>query len=89
MDRSEQKPIQPVTVELLGSELPDSIVARLPERPAADARFIVTVESAQSDEEKFEALRRDIEEALADIEAGRVYDGEEVFAELKSRFPSK
>jgi predicted transcriptional regulator len=89
MDKSERKAIDPVVIELSGSELPDSIVARLPERPAADARFIVTVESAQSEEEQLAALRRDIEEGLADIEAGRVYDAEEVFAELKARYPSK
>ncbi len=72
MDKSEPKPIEPVTVELSGSELPERVVARLPERPAADARFIVTVESALSDEEKLAALKREIEEGLADIEAGRV-----------------
>ena len=32
--------------------------------------------------EKRAALLRDIDAGLADIEAGRVYDGEEVFAEL-------
>jgi predicted transcriptional regulator len=87
MDKSERKPIEPITIEWSGSELPEDIVARLPERPAADARFIVTVESAESEEEKLEWLRQAIQEGLDDIEAGRVYDAEEVFAELKSRFP--
>ena len=33
-------------------------------------------------QEKRTALLRDIDAGLEDIEAGRVYDGEEVFAEL-------
>ena len=89
MDKSERKPIEPITIELSGSELPDSIVARLPERPAADARFIVTVETALSDEEMLAALRRDIEDGLADADAGRLLDADEVFAKLKARYPLK
>jgi predicted transcriptional regulator len=89
MDKPERKRIEPIVVELSGAELPDRIVARLSERPTADARFIVTVETALSDEEELEALRQAIREGLEDIEAGRVYDGKEVFAELKARYPSK
>jgi predicted transcriptional regulator len=33
-------------------------------------------------QEKRAALLRDIDAGLADLEAGRVHDGEEVFAEL-------
>jgi predicted transcriptional regulator len=86
MDKTEHKTISPITVELLGSELPEQVLARLPEPPPADARFTVTVESAQSEEEKFEWLRQAIDEGLADLEAGRVYDGDEVFKSLKARF---
>lgn len=36
-------------------------------------------------EMKLEALRRDIQEGINDLEAGRVRDGEEVMAEFKAR----
>lgn len=89
MDKSERKPIEPIMIEWSGSELPEDIIARLPERPAADARFIVTVETALTDDEELDALRQAIREGLDDIAAGRVHDGEEVFAELKARYPIK
>ena len=57
--------------------------------PSDYVRALVRAERAY--QEKRAALRRDIDAGLADIEAGRVYDGEEVFAELlreRSRPPS-
>ena len=85
MVKSAYQPIQPFTVEVSASELPDSVVALLPRRPPADARFTITVEPAQSDAERLEALRRDIQEGLADIEAGRVHDMDDVFDRLDAR----
>jgi predicted transcriptional regulator len=80
------KPVEPFTIELAGSELPQRILDRFPEPPPADARFIVTIEAAQDEAAKLDALRRDIEEGIADLDAGRVSDGEAVFARLRARF---
>jgi hypothetical protein len=59
------KPVEPFTIELAASELPKCILDRFPEPPAADARFAVTIEAAEDEEAKLDALRRDIEEGLA------------------------
>jgi putative addiction module CopG family antidote len=50
--------------------------------PSDYVRSLVRAERAYG--EKRAALLRDIDAGLADIEAGRVYDGGEVFAELLS-----
>jgi putative addiction module CopG family antidote len=42
------------------------------------------VRADRSHSERREALLRDIDVGLEDVEAGRVYDGEEVFSELLS-----
>jgi predicted transcriptional regulator len=80
------KPVQPFTIEMAASELPQRILDRFPEPPPADARFTVTIEAAEDEEAKFDALRRDIEAGIADIDAGRVSDAEVVFARLRARF---
>lgn len=82
------KPLQPFTIELAASELPQRILDRFPEPPPADARFAVTIEAAEDEAAKLDALRRDIEAGLADSAAGRVSDGAEVFARLRARFPA-
>jgi len=79
---------EPIIVEVPASELPESILARFRERPAGTTRFTVTVAPAMSREEKLEALRRDIDRGLDDLDGGRVVDGETVFSELKTRFPA-
>lgn len=76
----------PFTIEVSASELPKRILDRFPEPPEPDARFAVTVEQAESEAEKVAALQRDIQTGLDDLTAGRVSDGEEVFARLKQRF---
>lgn len=86
MPRDEPRPIEPFTIELAASELPRRILDRFPEPPPADARFAVTIEAAEDDEAKLDALRRDIEAGLADLDAGRVSDGADVFARLRARF---
>lgn len=48
--------------------------------PSDYVRALVRTERAY--QEKRSALLRDIDAGLADLEAGQVYDGEEVFAEL-------
>ncbi|MEO5333794.1 MAG: hypothetical protein H7839_17415 [Magnetococcus sp. YQC-5] len=71
---------EPFTLEFLASELPESIASRFSQRPAGNMRFIVTIEPAQTDNQKFEALRCDIQKGIEDISAGCVIDGETVFA---------
>jgi hypothetical protein len=80
------KSVAPFTIELAASELPQRILDCFPQPPPADARFAVTVEAAEEEEEQLAALRRDIEEGIAASAAGRVIDGKEVFAQLKARF---
>jgi len=67
---SETRPLEPFTVEVPASELPESIVSRFPERPPADARFAVTVEPAETDAEKLAALQRDPQPASAILRRG-------------------
>jgi hypothetical protein len=80
---------EPFTIEVSASELPKRILDRFPEPPAAEARFSVTVEPAESEPEKFAALQRDLQAGLSDLAAGRVSDAREVFSRLKSQFPAK
>ena len=82
------KTLEPFTIEVSASELPKRILERFPERPAADARFTVTVEPAKSEAEKLAALKRDLQRGLDDLTAGRVSDADDVFARLKKRFPA-
>lgn len=82
-------PIEPFTIELAASELPQRILDRFPKPPPADARFAVTVEAAEDEAAKLDALRRDIEAGVADLDAGRVSDGEDVFARLRTRFTGR
>jgi len=81
------KTLKPFTIEVSASELPKRVLDQFPEPPASDARFAVTVEPAESEAEKLAALRRDLQAGLDDLAAGRVSDGEDVFARLKARFP--
>jgi len=83
------KTLEPFTIEVSASELPKRILDRFPEPPAADARFSVTVEPAESEAEKLAALQRDLQVGLDDLAAGRVSNGWEVFARLKTRFPAE
>ena len=78
--------VEPFTIEVSASELPKRIPDRFPEPPAAEARFSVTVEPAESESEKLAALQRDLQAGLDDLAAGRVSDGRQVFARLKARF---
>jgi hypothetical protein len=79
--------LEPFTVVLPVSELPESILCRFPHRPPADTRVAVTIEPAENEAEALAALRRDLCAALGDIAAGRVQNGADVFARLKARFP--
>ena len=79
---------EPFSVELAASELPESLVARFRERPAANERFTVTVEQKLTEAEKLDVLRRDIAEGLADLDAGKISDADEVFHRLDALFPN-
>jgi hypothetical protein len=56
---------------------------------AAEARFSVTIEPAESEAQKPAALQRDLQTGLDDLAAGRVSDSRQVFARLKTRFPTE
>ena len=68
----------------LPQALKDHIEKRVAEgeftSPSDYVRALVRAERAYQD--KRAALLRDIDAGLADLEAGRVHDGEQVFAEL-------
>ena len=68
----------------LPQALKDHIEKRVAEgeftSPSDYVRALVRAERAHQD--KRAALLRDIDAGLADLEAGRIHDGEEVFAEL-------
>lgn len=53
-------------------DLPDSITARMKQRPIPGMPYRVTIEPVEDEAEKLEALKRDILAGVADIEAGRV-----------------
>jgi hypothetical protein len=82
------KAIEPFTIVIPASELPQKILDRFPEPPSADARFAITIEPAESEAAKLAALQQDLQAGLDDLAAGRVSDGAEVFARLKARFPA-
>jgi hypothetical protein len=78
--------LQPFTVEVSVSELPESIVSRFPKKLPASARITVTIESAENEAEKLTSLRRDLQAGIDDLEAGRADDAAAIFARLKERF---
>lgn len=86
---ADNKDLEPFTVVIAASALPESILSRFPRRPAVDARFAVTVEPAESEADGLAALERDLQVGLDDLAAGRVSDGATVFTRLKARFPGR
>ncbi|HEY8874794.1 MAG TPA: hypothetical protein VIM52_17325 [Stellaceae bacterium] len=82
------KALEPFTIVIPASELPKQILDRFPEAPSADAHFAVTIEPAESEAQKLAGLQRDLQAGLDDLAAGRVGDGQDVFARLKARFPA-
>jgi hypothetical protein len=49
-------------------------------------RIAGTVEPAEGEAEKLAALQRELQAGLNDLAAGRVSEGADVFARLKTRF---
>jgi hypothetical protein len=78
--------LQPFTVEVSVSELPESIIARFPKKLPANTRIAVTIEPAEDEAEKLSSLRRDLQAGIDDLEAGRMDDAAAVFSRLKERF---
>jgi hypothetical protein len=78
--------LQPFTVEVSVSELPESIVSRFPKKLPASARIAVTIEPAESEADKLSSLRRDLRTGIDDLEANRASEAGAVFARLKERF---
>lgn len=83
---SKANSLRPFTLELPMSELPEAIASRLPKRLAAAAVVAVTIEATQNETEKLEPLRRDLQQGIDDLDAGRSSDAEAVFVRLKERF---
>lgn len=75
-----------ITVEMRAEDLPDSIKARLKSDLIPGMPYRVTVEPADDLEAKREALLRDLQEGIDDIEAGRVIDSDIVFDELLAKY---
>ncbi len=76
-----------LTVEVPASELPVAVANRLPGgRPLHGARYRITVEEVVDDSAKLAALRADIAEGLADVDAGRVeaFDLAQFLAEMNA-----
>jgi predicted transcriptional regulator len=77
--------IHPYSFEVEASELPERVRAQFPERK----RFVVEISPAESEEEKFLAVKKGIDQGLADSKAGRTHDADEVLAWLKKEiFPA-
>jgi hypothetical protein len=74
-----------LTVEVAANELPMAVADKLPGgKPLRGARYRITVEEVIDDGAKLAALRADIAEGLADIDAGRVeaFDVDGFLAEI-------
>jgi hypothetical protein len=78
--------LQPFTVEVSVSDLPESITSRFPQKLPATARVAVTIEPAEDDSEKLASLRRDLQAGIDDLEGGRSSEAAAVFGRLKERF---
>ncbi|HYG85621.1 MAG TPA: type II toxin-antitoxin system ParD family antitoxin [Azospirillum sp.] len=87
MTESKRAMPEKITVEMRAEELPESIKARMKERPVPGMPYRVTVEPVDDREAKLEALRRDLMEGIEDLEAGRSrqFDVEEFLAEMHHR----
>ena len=83
---SDTDTLQPFTVEVSISELPESIVARFPKKLPVSTRVAVTIEPAEDEAEKLSSLRRDLQMGIDDLEAGRASEADAVFARLKERY---
>jgi|AGTN01.3.fsa_nt_gi hypothetical protein len=76
------------TATMPAEELPKDVRARLRARPIPGQPFTVTAEPAEeTDAEKLAALQAHVARGLADADAGRVFSHDEVFGELKARYP--
>ena len=75
----------------LGPYWDDFIKAQVAEGRYGSASEVVREALRRMEEEKkrFEKLKADLQEGLDDIEAGRVADGEEVFARLRAKYNPK
>ena len=80
------KTLQPFTVEVAVSDLPESIASRLPKQLPATTRVAVTIEPAEDESERLTSLRRDLQTGIDDLEIGRASEADAVFARLKERF---
>lgn len=76
------------TVIVPVSALPLEIRAKLGDRPFPGARYRVTVEPAEmQDDDKLAALRDHVRSALAQADDGDLLDEDDVFADLQKKYP--
>lgn len=74
------------TVTVTAEQLPPEMREKL--RAVPGTRYRMTVEEIQeTDDEKFAALRAHVARGLADLDAGRAHDHDDVFGELKASYP--
>ncbi|HYH39721.1 MAG TPA: hypothetical protein VD860_15990 [Azospirillum sp.] len=87
MTQSKRAMPERITVEMRAEDLPDSIKARLKNDLIPGMPYRVTVEPVEDLDAKREALQRDLQEGIDDIEAGRVaeFDVDDFLAEMHAR----
>jgi hypothetical protein len=80
---------QPTTFTVRAETLPKELTAQMQPRPLPSSRIRVTLEAVEPTREEFiNLLRAGIDRGRADVAAGRVVDGEEMFARLRAKhFP--
>lgn len=76
------------SADIPAAEVPPSIARKMPGGPIPGMRYRVTVEEIEDDAAKLAALRATIADRLAQSKAGEGIDADEVFADLRQRFPN-
>ncbi|HEY0836794.1 MAG TPA: hypothetical protein VGE72_22985 [Azospirillum sp.] len=77
-----------VTAIIRAEELPKSVAAQFPKYPIPGTRYRVIAEPVdETDEEKLAWLRAAVAEGMAEADAGRLLDEDEVFSMLQAKFP--
>lgn len=71
---------------LRGGELPKRLAAQLGKGTDDDVYLIEARRLSPEDVEKLRTLRADIQLGLDDLDAGRMVDGEELFARLEKKY---
>lgn len=91
MTQSKRAMPEKITVEMRAEDLPDSIKARLKGDFIPGMPYRVTVEPVDDQDAKRDALLRDLQEGIDDIEAGRVvdFDVDDFLAEMHAEHAAR